>query len=268
MKRNTEFTIETTVRNWRKINRIVNKITDEFRLRMGKNGARISVVDPAHVWLADVFITDEFFSRYDLNKQQTIALSTDWIEHVTKKVKGNYKMELTYYSNKMCTYTIHYPWGNLVSKRFQLDTEGIAQPRVPSLIMDEDINLDDEIFWEAIKKLDEGHYVRVQTNEDILSISYSWENDEHEEDEEESDVFTISLKNTKHKTNNSNAMFGTDYLQDMMKAMPKSVKLQKIRFSTDNPMELHFKQINKNKKAELAVMYMLAPRIESSQDDH
>lgn len=267
MKRNIEFTIETTVRNWRKINRIINKITDEFRLRMGKNGARISVVDPAHVWLADIFISDEFFSRYDLNKQQTIALSTDWIEQVTKKVKGKYKMELTYYHDKMCTYTIYYPWGDYVSKRFQLDTEGIAQPRVPSLIMDEDLYLDDDILREAIKKLDDGYYIEFQTTKDQLSMSYSWENDEHEKDEKESDVFTISLKNTKHKTNNSHAMYGTDYLQDIIKAMPKSVKLQKIRFSTDNPIELHFKQTNKNKKAELAVMYMLAPRIESSQDE-
>jgi proliferating cell nuclear antigen len=228
---------------------VTSPLVNEVKLNINSKGFFLRAVDPAHVAMIDLNITNEAFEEYKADDME-LGIDMDKLSGIMKLSTAGDLISLDYdeTANRLIV-TI----GNLVRKMSLIDTAGMPDPKMPNL------NLPAKAIIKA-SEINRG----VKASEavsDHLAIKVSKDNFELFA---EGDTDTVNLKLPKDllvelkSDSNYKSLFSIDYFSNMIKPL-KGEDNVTIHLGNDNPIKLEFDIADKKGH----VKYLLAPRIES-----
>ena len=228
---------------------VTSPLVNEVKLNINSKGIFLRAVDPAHVAMIDLNITNEAFEEYKADDME-LGIDMDKLSGIMRLSTAGDVISLDYdeKDNRLIV-TI----GNLVRKMSLIDTAGMPDPKMP------DLNLPAKAIIKA-SEINRG----VKASEavsDHLAIKVNKDNFELFA---EGDTDTVNLKLPKDllvelkSDSNYKSLFSIDYFSNMIKPL-KGEDNVTIHLGNDNPIKLEFDIADKKGH----VKYLLAPRIES-----
>lgn len=228
---------------------VTSPLVNEAKFNVNAKGITLRAVDPAHVAMVDLEITEKAFDEYKADDME-LGIDLDKLSGIMKLATTGDTVTLEYdeESNRLIVRI-----GNLVRRMGLIDTAGMPDSKVPNL----------ELPAKAILRASEiSKGVRAsEAVSDHLALSVDKESFELSA---EGDTDTVHLKLPKellvelHAPGKFKSLFSIDYFSNMIKPVRAEDPIT-ISLGTDNPIRIDFDIAQKNGH----VTYLLAPRIES-----
>lgn len=228
---------------------VTSPLVNEAKFNINAKGITLRAVDPAHVAMVDLEITEKAFDEYKADDME-LGIDLDKLSGIMKLATTGDTVTLEYdeESNRLIVRI-----GNLVRRMGLIDTAGMPDSKVPNL----------ELPAKAILRASEiSKGVRAsEAVSDHLALSVDKESFELSA---EGDTDTVHLKLPKellvelHAPGKFKSLFSIDYFSNMIKPVRAEDPIT-ISLGTDNPIRIDFDIAQKNGH----VTYLLAPRIES-----
>lgn len=228
---------------------VTSPLVNEAKFNINAKGITLRAVDPAHVAMVDLNVTQKAFEEYKA-KDLELGVDLDKLSGIMRLANAGEMIHLEFdeSSNRLIVKI-----GNLVRRMGLLDTAGMPDSKAPNL----------ELPAKIVIKASELHQgVRAsEAVSDHLALSVDNSNFELFA---EGDTDTVNLKLPKDmlvelKTSGKfKSLFSIDYFSNMIKPVRSDEPIT-IFMGTDNPIKVDFDIAEKKGH----VSYLLAPRIES-----
>lgn len=230
---------------------ILSEFITEATFNITKEGLKLVAMDPSNISMVILDILPSTFTTYSVSDSEEITLNLEGLKQALRRVRGGETVSLTTEKNKfLITIT-----GKSTRKFYipLLEKEG-GEKQVPSLEFTASAELDAKEFKEFIEDAGVvGDAVIFEATPDKFALSSGEVGSKvNIELTKGSDaLIKIEVKEP------VKAIYSVEYLKKMSKAsaLADTVALQ---FSSDYPLRLDFKSINK-----LQMSFILAPRIEN-----
>ena len=227
----------------------ISTLVDEAKFHVSPDGLSLKAVDPAHVAMVDLNLKKSAFDEY---KAQTMELGVDLdkLKEVLKLAGGEDEVVMDYDAEN---HRLVLKIGNIVRRMSLVDTQGMADPKVPKLDLPCHVTI-------AAAELEKGIKASEAVSDHVALIA----DKDSFELVAEGDTDTVNLKLDRSmlaelKTNERvKSLFSLDYFTNMVKAAKGSQGVH-LNLGTDYPVRLEFDIAGGNGH----VAYLLAPRIES-----
>ena len=228
----------------------IGELIDEGVFKVGKNGLGLIAADRAMVAVIDFKLPATIFDKFEVDKEQSIAVNVTNLVSVLKRVGANEKLEMELKDNKLeITMT------NASKRKFTVPLLDITQEEIPPInkleftakakvkadvlkngIEDADI-VSDSVVFEATK----GSF-SMRASGDISSAELILEKGNDA-------LLDVNA------TGVIRARYPLDYLKKMIKAAKLANEIN-LRWSKDYPMRMDFTSVDK-----VSLGFVLAPRV-------
>lgn len=228
---------------------VTSPLVNEVKLNINSKGIFLRAVDPAHVAMIDLNITNEAFEEYKADDME-LGIDMDKLSGIMRLSTAGDLISLDYdeTANRLIV-TI----GNLVRKMSLIDTAGMPDPKMPNLNLPAKAIIKASEINRGVKASEAvSDHLAIKVNKDNFELFA------------EGDTDTVNLKLPKDllvelkSDSNYKSLFSIDYFSNMIKPL-KGEDNVTIHLGNDNPIKLEFDIADKKGH----VKYLLAPRIES-----
>lgn len=228
----------------------IGELIDEGIFKINKNGLGLIAADRAMVAVIDFKLPAIIFDKFEVDKEQSIAVNMTNLVSVLKRIGGNEKLEMELKDN-----SLEIIMTNASKRKFTVPLLDITQEEIPPIdqldfkakakvkadilkngIEDADI-VGDSVVFEAMK----GKF-SMRAAGDISSTQLTLE---------KGNDALLDLNVTGIIT----ARYPLDYLKKMIKASKLASEIN-LRWSKDYPMRMDFTSVDK-----VSLGFVLAPRV-------
>ena len=234
------------------IDSISSLITDAT-FTISPDGMSLVAMDPASVAMVIFNLLSSSFSEFKVDKEQKITLNVDQFRSILQRASSNDKLILSLDDEK---HVLNVSMFGASTRNFNLplleDNESSA--KVPPLEFSAKIVLDANALKEGVKDASVvSDCVTFETNSEkfVLNAGSETSTSHLEIAKGSPSLFSMEVKET------SRAKYSLEYLDKIVKAAKIADKLT-IEYSSDYPMKLEFKAIDK-----VSLSFILAPRVET-----
>jgi proliferating cell nuclear antigen PCNA len=228
----------------------IGELIDEGIFKVDKNGLSLIAADRAMVAVVDFKLPATIFDKFEVDKEQTIAVNMTNLVSVLKRVAGNEKLELELKDNKL-----EIKMKNSSTRKFTVPLLDITQEEIPPI---------NQLDFKARVKVKADILKSGIEDADIVSDSIVFEASKDSFNMRASgDISSTEL--TLEKGNDSLldinatgivvARYPLDYLKKIIKAAKLADEIN-IRWSKDYPIRMDFISVDK-----VSLGFVLAPRV-------
>jgi len=243
--------LEIQSKYYKQIHNALVAVDDECRIDFSKKGMSILLVDPSNVLIGEISIPTKAFESFKVTKPASIGyvlklFETDAEQKMFLNSIGNHIFHISQDDGLADEIPItkakikHDIFTDMITL---LDEDRIRKkPKPPELNISCSFELEATLLRKLIKR---GTHIRFSVKDGNLVChgTPNWHTD------------PIPVQSNE----NANTMFSNDYLKDIVKAVPQTVKAVKMTMGVDYPCNIEFDICDGMGN----VKYWLAPRIES-----
>ena len=235
--------------------RAAHAIVTESRVLIDDKGWHIKAIDPANVAMVVVDVPPDAFYKYELKlegeeekekKGMEIGISIDKMVEILRSVGRDGNISLAVKD------TLFMEFGNFTFSMDLYDPSSIREvKKVPEIEFTSEVIMDGEAFRRAIeaaKRLSEE--VSLSVKNDTFTVKAEGESMSMEMNLREDELFDF-------EAGDAHSSFSLDYLTSMARVFTNTEVV--IKLGNDVPVEISGKIAD----GSVAVMYLLAPRIQS-----
>lgn len=228
---------------------VTSHLVEEAKFNITPKGVSVAAVDPAHVGIAHVEIKSKGFAEYKADEME-LGINIDKLSGIMRLAESDDTILLEYNGHEnLFVITI----GNIVRRMGLIDTEGMADVKIPTLDIPAKVVMESGELSKGIRasEMISDHLV-MTVDKDTFEL-YA-----------EGGVDRVNLKLSKDMLIELNSpekyksLFSIDYLSNMIKPI-KSEDPVTLLLGNDNPVKIDFDLADKKGH----VTYMLAPCISS-----
>ncbi len=229
----------------------ISEIIDEGVFKVDKNGISMLAPDRTMVSVTDLRILSSAFDEFSVDKEESIGLNLSHFASVLKRLSAGDKLVLeTESKGNMLKITAK----GASTRTFEIPLIEVTteKPPVDQLAFEGNISLNSELFDQGVADAEViGDSVILEAGPEGFSMRAKGDVRSSNLELKKNDKGLLKLE-TKGKIK---AQYPLEYLKKMMKA-GKVAKHLTVEFSSDYPMRLSFKAIDK-----MSLSFILAPRV-------
>ncbi len=228
----------------------IGELIDEGIFKVDKNGLSLIAADRAMVAVVDFKLPATIFDKFEVDKEQTIAVNMTNLVSVLKRIAGNEKLELELKDNKL-----EIRMKNASARRFMVPLLDITQEEIPpvnQLDFKARVKIKADVLKNGIEDAEiVSDSIVFEANKDAFNLRAS------------GDISSTEL--TLEKGNNAlldinvtgvvSARYPLDYLKKIIKASKLADEIN-LRWSKDYPIRVDFTSVDK-----VSLGFVLAPRV-------
>ena len=228
----------------------IGELIDEGIFKVNKNGLSLIAADRAMVAVIDFKLPATIFEKFEVDKDQDIAVNITNLVSVLKRAAPNEKLELELKDNKL-----EILMKNSSTRKFTVPLLDISQEEIPPINQLE-FNAKARIKADILKSgIDDADIVSdsiiFEATKDSFNMSASGDISSAELTLEKGNDALLDL----NVTGIVKARYPLDYLKKMIKAAKLADDIN-IRWSKDYPMRMDFSSVDK-----VSLGFVLAPRV-------
>ena len=228
----------------------IGELIDEGIFKVNKNGLSLIAADRAMVAVIDFKLPATIFEKFEVDKDQNIAVNMTNLVSVLKRAAPNEKLELELKDNKL-----EILMKNSSTRKFTVPLLDISQEEIPPINQLE-FNAKARIKADILKSgIDDADIVSdsiiFEATKDSFNMSASGDISSAELTLEKGNDALLDL----NVTGIVKARYPLDYLKKMIKASKLADDIN-IRWSKDYPMRMDFSSVDK-----VSLGFVLAPRV-------
>jgi len=228
----------------------VGELIDEGIFKVNKNGLELIAADRAMVAVVDFKLPATVFDKFEVDKEQSIAVNMTNLVSVLKRVGGNEKLELELKDNKL-----EIRMKNASTRKFMVPLLDITQEEIPpinQLDFKAKVKVKSDVLKNGIEDAEiVSDSVVFQASKDGFNLRASGDISSAELTLERGYDALLDLNATGVVT----ARYHLDYLKKMIKASKLSDEIN-LRWSKDYPIRIDFTSVDK-----VSLGFVLAPRV-------
>ena len=228
----------------------IGELIDEGIFKVNKNGLELIAADRAMVAVVDFKLPATIFDKFEVDKEQNIAVNMTNLVSVLKRVGGNERLELDLKDNKL-----EIRMKNASTRKFVVPLLDITQEEIPpinQLDFKARVKIKADILKSGIEDADiVGDSVVFQANKDGFNLRASGDISSTELILEKGNDALLDL----NSTGIVSARYPLDYLKKIIKAAKLSGEIN-LRWSKDYPIRIDFTAVDK-----VSLGFVLAPRV-------
>jgi proliferating cell nuclear antigen len=229
---------------------VISDLVNEAKFIVKKDGLELIAMDPANVAMVIFRLLSTCFTEYDIKEDVELAINLAQLKQILRRAKSNDtvtleqadgKLQLQFRSDTVRTFSL--PIIELEEK----------EQRVPELTFPVSIEANSSVLSEAIGDVDVvAESVTFLGDAGKLTIVA-------EGDLSKAKIEIISSDNIKIESKNDSvkAKYSIEYLKKMIEGSKLADRVT-IQFSSDYPLRLDYKQLDK-----VSLSFILAPRVEN-----
>jgi len=229
----------------------IGALVDECKIHLEEDSIRIRAVDPANVGMVDVELDASALESYTGNGG-VIGVNLDRLNDIAGMADSDQLINLELDEE---TRKLHIQIDGLEYTLALIDPNSIRQePDLPDLDLATEVVIEAGELQRGIKAADMvSDHIQLRADRDREEFYMTAEGDTDDTNLTLTREDLIDLV-----PGDADSLYSLDYLQDMVKAMPKNVAVT-MELGEEFPVKLHFEYADGTGKA----TYMLAPRIQS-----
>jgi proliferating cell nuclear antigen PCNA len=232
----------------------IGELIDEGIFKVDKNGLSLIAADRAMVAVIDFKMPATIFDKFEVDKEQNIAVNITNFVSVLKRVAPNEKLELELKDNKL-----EIVMKNSSTRKFTVPLLDITQEEIPPINQLE-FNAKAKIKAAILKNgIDDAEIVSdsivFEATKDKFIMNASGDISSAELTLEKGNDAVLDL----NVTGAVRARYPLDYLKKMVKASKLADDVN-LRWSKDYPMRMDFSSVDK-----VSLGFVLAPRVSENE---
>jgi proliferating cell nuclear antigen len=244
----------TDARLWKNLIGAISTLVDEASFDADEKSIKLRAMDPSHVAMVDFEWPEAIFTEYNCDKPTKLCINISEMLKLLRRVGGDESLELELDEQ---TGQIKMILRGKYTRTFKMATLETLSEEVPTprISFNSLVKITSSCIRDAINDAATiSDFIIFQTEQDkfVMQASGNLGSVVIEVDKESEEILGFDVKVA------SKAMFGLNYLSDMVKAASTVSDLVTLEFSTNMPIRLNFELPHKGK-----LQYYLAPRIES-----
>ena len=228
----------------------IGELIDEGIFKVDKNGLSLIAADRAMVAVVDFKLPATIFDKFEVDKEQTIAVNMTNLVSVLKRIGGNEKLELELKDNKL-----EIRMKNASTRKFMVPLLDITQEEIPpinQLDFKARVKVKADILKSGIEDADiVSDSVVFEANKDGFSLRASGDISSTELTLEKGNDALLDVSATGIVV----ARYPLDYLKKIIKASKLADEIN-LRWSKDYPIRMDFASVDK-----VSLGFVLAPRV-------
>ena len=240
-------------KTWKNLMNAISTLIEEASFDVTPEGMKLRAMDPSHVAMVDFEYPKTAFQEYECPEPTKLCVNIGDMLKLLKRVEAGESLEL---SLDKAAGRLSMKISGKYTRRFSLP---LLQPSTteiptPKISFDARVKLDADSLSDAIADIATvSEQVKFEANSERLTLSGVGETGNVTIDFEKDSSSVIEFQVQQE----SKALYGISFLEDMIKAGKASSKISTIEFSTDKPVKIDFELPLQGK-----LTYYLAPRIE------
>lgn len=238
---------------WKNLMGAISALVEEASFDITAEGLKLRAMDPSHVAMVDFTIPSSAFQEYICSEPSKLCIDIGDMLKLMRRVESGEQIELSLDEGKS---KLVMKLLGRYTRRFSLPLlqPSTAETPTPKLSFDAKITLDGDCLSDAVTDISTvGEQVKFEADPEKLVLRGGGETGdvvvEFEKNNEAITEFQVSGQ--------VKALYGINFLSEMVKAGTATSKLSTVEFSTDKPIKIHF-----TLPSEGTLTYYLAPRIE------
>lgn len=230
---------------------VISDFITEATFSISKEGLKLVAMDPANISMVILDILPSAFTDYNVSGTEDITINLDNLKQALRRVKPTESISLSSEKNKLIITIL-----GKSKKKFHiplLEKEG-REKNIPDLSFKAKIEMDAKEFKDYIEDSEiVGDALTVDSNPDAINLSAGEAGRKVNINIHKGSDVLVKMNITEP----AKAIYSIEYLKKMSRAatIADTVNLQ---YSSDYPMRLDFKSLNK-----MQMSFILAPRIEN-----
>ena len=228
----------------------IGELIDEGIFKVDKNGLSLIAADRAMVAVVDFKLPATIFDKFEVDKEQTIAVNMTNLVSVLKRIGGNEKLELELKDNKL-----EIRMKNASTRKFMVPLLDITQEEIPpinQLDFKARVKVKADILKSGIEDADiVSDSIVFEANKDGFSLRASGDISSTELTLEKGNNALLDVNATGIVV----ARYPLDYLKKIIKASKLADEIN-LRWSKDYPIRMDFASVDK-----VSLGFVLAPRV-------
>jgi len=228
----------------------IGELIDEGIFKVSKNGLSLIAADRAMVAVIDFKLPATIFEKFEVDKEQNIAVNMTNLVSVLKRAAPNDKMELDLKDNKL-----EILMKNSSTRKFTVPLLDISQEEIPpisQLEFNAKAKIKADILKNGIEDADiVSDSIVFEATKDKFNINASGDISSTELTLEKGNDALLDL----NVTGDVKARYPLDYLKKMIKASKLADDIN-LRWSKDYPLRMDFNSVDK-----ISLGFVLAPRV-------
>lgn len=247
------FSIKAEAGVFKEIATTIDKVVDEFRLRMTEDKLRIRAVDPANVSMVDMQIDSDAFESFTATPG-VLGIPLDSLKDVINLADRNDYISMVLNPE---TRKLEIDVGDLDYTLGLIDPATIRQdPDLPDLNLSVEVMIRGETLDQGLTAADMvSKHVGIKTSPDLQGIAIEAEGDTDDmvQTLRERDLVDCTVPDKEVE-----ALFALEYLSSINRALPRSDPVT-LQFGDGFPARINYDSEN----GAIETTFMLAPRIKS-----
>jgi len=232
----------------------IGELIDEGIFKVDKNGLSLIAADRAMVAVVDFKLPATIFDKFEVDKEQTIAVNMTNLVSVLKRIAGNEKLELELKDNKL-----EIKMKNASTRKFMVPLLDITQEEIPpinQLDFKARVKIKADILKNGIEDADiVSDSIVFEASKDSFNLRASGDISSTELTLEKGNDALLDI----NATGVVIARYPLDYLKKIIKASKLADEIN-LRWSKDYPVRMDFTSVDK-----VSLGFVLAPRVSESE---
>jgi proliferating cell nuclear antigen PCNA len=228
----------------------IGELIDEGIFKVDKNGLSLIAADRAMVAVVDFKLPATIFDKFEVDKEQTIAVNMTNLVSVLKRIGGNEKLELELKDNKL-----EIKMKNASTRKFMVPLLDITQEEIPpinQLDFKARVKVKADILKNGIEDADiVSDSIVFEASKDSFNLRASGDISSTELTLEKGNDALLDI----NATGIVIARYPLDYLKKIIKASKLADEIN-LRWSKDYPIRMDFTSVDK-----VSLGFVLAPRV-------
>jgi proliferating cell nuclear antigen len=228
----------------------IGELIDEGIFKADKNGLSLIAADRAMVAVVDFKLPATIFDKFEVDKEQTIAVNMTNLVSVLKRVAGNEKLELELKDNKL-----EIKMRNASTRKFMVPLLDITQEEIPpinQLDFKARVKVKADVLKSGIEDADiVSDSIVFEASKDSFTLRASGDISSTELNLEKGNDALLDI----NATGVVIARYPLDYLKKIIKASKLADEIN-LRWSKDYPIRMDFTSVDK-----VSLGFVLAPRV-------
>jgi len=228
----------------------IAEIIDEGIFKVDKNGLSMLAPDRTMVSVTDLKILSSAFDEFTVDKEENLGLNLSHFASVLKRLGAGDKLVLESDKGNMLKITAK----GTSTRTFEIPLIEVTteKPPVDQLVFDGTVSLSSDLFDQGVADAEViGDSIILEASNEGFSMRAKGDvrSSNLELDKNDKGLLKLEIKGK------IKAQYPLEYLKKMMKA-GKVAKHMTVEFSSDYPLRLTFKTIDK-----MSLSFILAPRV-------
>ncbi len=247
-------------KTWKNLMSAISALVEEATFDINSEGLKLRAMDPSHVAMVDFQYPSSAFQEYVCSEPSKLCIDIGDLLKLMRRVESGEQIELSLDQEKS---KLVMKLIGRYTRRFSLPLlqPSTSETPTPKLSFDAKITLDGDCLNDAVADISTvSELVKFEAYPEKLILRGGGETGdvvvEFEKNNEAITEFLVNIQADKELIP-YRAIYGINFLSEMIKAGTATSKLSTLEFSTDKPIKIHF-----TLPSEGVLTYYLAPRIE------